>query len=287
MRMEFREDPADLLAAAQQPGRFDADTAVVAEDGHFTVHLDPRWNGLGPNGGYLAAVMLRAMSVALDEPSQQPRSLTVHYQRPSAPGPARIDVEVARRGRTVASVEARLSQEGRQSVAALGAFISSGEGPAFVELAMPDMPPPESLQPYAFDSRIMPPFAACWEGRPAGALPFNGADEAMFKGWLRLVEPRPPDAFSIVAMTDALAPSLTARLSQPSHFLPTVDLTVHLPNPLPPDLPPDEHFAVQFRTGVSADGVCVEDGWIWTREGLLVAQCRQLALLVSFSPDAK
>ncbi len=273
-------DAAALLAAAREPGRFDADTAVRAEDGHYVAVLDPRWNGLGPNGGYLAAVMLRAMTVALGEPAHPPRSLTVHYQRSPAPGEVRIDVEVARRGRTVASVEARLSQEGRPALAALGAFIAVGDGPEFHELPMPDLPPPHAVQPYPFDSVRMPPFAACWDGRPALGRPFSGGDEATVGGWLRLAEPRPPDALSIVAMTDAIIPSITPRLSGPTHLMPTIDLTVHLPNPLP-QLEPDAQFAVLFRTHVAAGGVCVEDGWIWTRDGLLVAQSRQLALLVA------
>jgi len=280
MTAEFTADREALLAAAREPGRFDADTAVVAVDGHFAATLDPRWNGFGPNGGYLAAVLLRAMAMAVDDPLQLPRSLTVHYQRAAAPGLARIDVEVAKRGRNVTSVEARLRQDGRATVSAMGAFITAGSGPAFSELPMPVLTPPEEMAPYAFDSVRMPPFAACWEGRPVLGKPFSGGDEAMVAGWCRLAEPRPPDALSIVAMTDAIIPSITPRLSGPTHLMPTIDLTVHLPNPLP-ELPPEAQFAVMFRTGIAAGGVCVEDGWVWTRDGLLVAQSRQLALLVA------
>lgn len=52
----------------------------------------------------------------------------------------------------------------------------------------------------------------------------------------------------------------------------------------PDDLEPEHQFAVRFRSHIASAGVVVEDGWIWTRSGLLVAQARQLAVLVALPP---
>jgi hypothetical protein len=58
-------------------------TGVVAlGDGAYLSTCDAGWSTqLGPNGGYLAAIVLRAMTAELDDPARHPRSLTCHYLR--------------------------------------------------------------------------------------------------------------------------------------------------------------------------------------------------------------
>ena len=76
----------------------------------------------GPNGGYLAAIVLRAMQAVAGDPSRHPRSLTCHYLRPPTDGPVRIEVVVEREGRSVTVLSARLLQGGRPCVVALAAL---------------------------------------------------------------------------------------------------------------------------------------------------------------------
>ena len=77
------ETAADLAAAALQPGRFDADTAVrPVPGGAFEARIDPRWSvGRGPNGGYLTAIVLRALTAAVADAERTPRSVTLHSSR--------------------------------------------------------------------------------------------------------------------------------------------------------------------------------------------------------------
>lgn len=79
-----------MSAGATKPG-FARDTAVRSlEGGRFAVCLDEGWWIVaGPNGGYLAALMLRAILAHLDTPARPPRSLTVHFIRPPARSRAR------------------------------------------------------------------------------------------------------------------------------------------------------------------------------------------------------
>ncbi|MEZ5168714.1 MAG: DUF368 domain-containing protein [Acidimicrobiales bacterium] len=51
---------------------FDVDTAVTPlGDGRYSAHLLDRWNIVaGPNGGYLAAILARAMTETVDDPSR-------------------------------------------------------------------------------------------------------------------------------------------------------------------------------------------------------------------------
>src|SRR4051794_41776653 len=53
-------------------------------DGRYRVRFDQRWWIVrGPNGGIVAAKLVRAMEAELAQPERQLRSLTVHY--PAAP----------------------------------------------------------------------------------------------------------------------------------------------------------------------------------------------------------
>jgi hypothetical protein len=76
------------------------------------------------------------------------------------------------------------------------------------------------------------------------------------------------------------------RLARPTPA-PTIDITIHFRTPLP-RAPldgagvPDPHELVLAYTRASAihEGFFEEDALIWARDGTLLAQSRQLALLV-------
>ena len=44
----------------------------------------------GPHGGYVMALVARAMEQAVDDPARQPRSLTCHFLRPPKVGPVQL-----------------------------------------------------------------------------------------------------------------------------------------------------------------------------------------------------
>ena len=81
-------------------GKFATDTAVQpAGDGTYTCQIDADWwVMLGPNGGYLAAIAVRALQAALDPGDRPLRSLTVHYMRAPEAGPATVQVVPEREG---------------------------------------------------------------------------------------------------------------------------------------------------------------------------------------------
>jgi acyl-CoA thioesterase len=58
---------------------------------------------------------------------------------------------------------------------------------------------------------------------------------------------------------------------------PTIDLTIHFRAPLPID---DGLLLARFRTRLVRDGFFEEDGQLWAPDGTLVAQSRQLGLLI-------
>ncbi len=261
---------------------FDEATAVTAApDGSFTAIGDPGWSAPnGPNGGYLAAIILRAMAGVLDDPSRPARSITLHYLRPPKPAQMRIDVVVERSGRTLSTLTARLSQGDRLCVIAVGAFAGAfAPSPAHLAAAMPEVPPAREVEPYPVHEP-RPPIARRFVLRGViGAPPFSGADEALTGGWMSLHEPQPVDAPLLALYADGWLPAAFTALTAPA-FAPTVDLTIHFRNPAAAAaLPPDEPLLGVFRSRWSADGLIEEDGELWSPDGVLLAHSRQLALL--------
>ncbi len=64
--------------------------------------------------------------------------------------------------------------------------------------------------------------------------------------------------------------------------VPTVDLTVHMRSELPPARARDDDwYLVSFRSRVAAEGFAEEDGELWSHDGRLLAQSRQLALVLA------
>jgi acyl-CoA thioesterase len=109
-----------------------------------------------------------------------------------------------------------------------------------------------------------------------GDLPFSGGESARVGAWIRLPEPRPLDDALVVQFADAFPPPVFSRLSAMA-FVPTVDLTVHFREPLPPDdMGPEDYTLGVFTTEVIRDGFFVEDGELWSPSGKLIAHSRQL-----------
>jgi acyl-CoA thioesterase len=260
---------------------FDRATAVVPRGGGgWEAICDPGWwAGRGPNGGYLAAMVLRAMVAELGDPVRQPRSLTCHYLRPPGNGPARIDVTVERSGRAMSTLTARLRQDGRDCILAVAAFGIDVPAPAAFATAPPAVPPPEDVPRMRAEGSGLS-IVDRFEVRPAlGGGMLAGAEEALTGGWLRFADPRPADAIALAMLADAWFPSPWVRLREPVPA-PTIDLTVHFRAPAAAAARhPREPVLAVFRSSTAAAGFFEEDGEIWSRDGVLLAQSRQLALL--------
>lgn len=256
------------------------DTAIEPLGGHrYGARIDRGWwIQRGPNGGYVAAIVVRAAVAAIADPARQPRSLTIHYVSPPTEGPAELAVHVEREGRSLTTVTVRLEQEGKTRALALMAASKGRSGPEFDDVAFAHPPPPEALNPPPRDGFV--PMRDKYETRPVfGAPPFSGAATADVAGWIRLAEPTPIDAPVVAALSDAWLPAVFAKMTGPV-AVPTVDLTVHFRNAVPADLAPDAWCYVRFTSRLATGGFVEEDGEVWSPQGVLLAQCRQLAVLL-------
>jgi acyl-CoA thioesterase len=262
--------------------RFDTDTALTRVGTNiFEGHIDRRWwAGRGPNGGYIAAIILRGLSMAVADPERTPRSLTVQYIAPPAEGPVRVLVNVERVGRSTTMLSARMVQRDLLLANALAAFARSRPGIEYLEVPMPDILPPEAIEPLEPPQWEFLSFISRYERRQVARDPFfSGSGRAHTAGWLRLAEPRILDYLLAAAFTDAWMPSVMPLLQEPLP-VPTIDLTIHFRARLPlPGAKPEDFYFVDFRSRCGAEGFFEEDGEIWSRDGTLLVQSRQLALL--------
>jgi hypothetical protein len=129
-----------------------------------------------------------------------------------------------------------------------------------------------------------PPIFDRLEMRPVfGAGIFSGAAEAVTGGWLAFRDDAAPlDAARLCAMSDLWWPAVfTARTSLVR--VPTLQLTVYLRSTRT-----EMHGPVlaRFETRNVLEGHVEESGELWSADGRLLAESRQLALLVPFDPGA-
>ena len=272
--------------------RFAADTSVEPlGDGRYRGVMDPSWWIIaGPNGGYVAAVVLRAIVAEVGDPLRRPRSITLQYLRPPSAGPVEVDVVIERSGRSVSNVTARMTQDGRLLVLAIAVLaadrvdsLSFDEGPGLP--VMPDgrpVPMPEQIAARPYDPELDVPMRRHYDLRwVLGNLPFTvdpdrDADaRASTGGWLRPIEPEPIEELVLAAMTDAWMPPIFSRVSVPL-AVPTIDLTIHF-RARPVD--PLDFCFVHFDSPLAADGYLVEHGRVLDRHGRLLAESRQLAVV--------
>ena len=91
------------------------------------------------------------------------------------------------------------------------------------------------------------------------------------------------DEVTLAAISDAWPPAIFTSSDMPPTFggVPTVDLTVHI---LAPEalaaLAPDAFVLVVFQTRAVQGGYLEEDGEIWSPTGQLLAQARQVGVVL-------
>lgn len=263
--------------------RFDEDTALErVGDNTFLGRAGAAWwIDRGPNGGYLASIILKALTVSVDDDARAPRSLTIHYLRHADEGPLRIETAVERRGRSLTTLSARMYQADRYVAIALGSFSAPWDGIEYHDATMPQVPAPDDVPELSAPRGVLPRFADNFEYRWAiNDLPFASGDRARAGAWMRLREPRVVDDLLIATLADGCPPSVFARLDRPVPA-PTIDLTIHFRAVPRAGTSPGAWALAMFESRVGADGFFEEDGEIWSPDGVLLAQSRQLALLRS------
>ncbi len=275
----------DRLASRTADGHFDLsqydhETAVERlDERRFRGQVSGRWNiGDNPNGGYLVSLITQALSQTIEHPD--PISITTHYLRPGlAETECDIDVDVIRTGRTLSTVRATLSQEGKERLTLLAAYadLSTPAGlDADITLPAPELPAADDcVQRSAEDQGVHLPILDRLDTRldPACARP-GASDEARIRGMIRFLDGRAPDSRSLLLFADSFPPSPLSKLGSVG-WVPTLELTVHVRR-----RPVAGWILADLRTDDLNEGRMVETGALWDSAGHLVAQSRQIGLVM-------
>lgn len=272
--------------AAIGDSEFDRDTAIApraGEAGVYDTELSAGWTIISAvNGGYLLALVGRALAAALPHPD--PFTVSAHYLTSSVPGPAVVRTQVVRSGRTLSTGQASLFQydESGAEIERIRVLASYGDLDSL----------PDSVHTTARPPAI-PAYEDCL-GTEAGPAPIPGSSEIVdrlrlrldpatagwavgapsgkgeMRAWFELADGRDADPLSLLLAVDALPP--TAFDLGLMGWTPTVELTTHIRHrPAPGPL------RVSITTRNLAGGFLEEDAEVWDSADRLVAQSRQLA----------
>jgi hypothetical protein len=148
-------------------GDFEVDTRLEGGDGRYVARLSRDWEIWGPNGGYLAAIALRA--AGREAGSQRPASFAGHFLSVARFAPVDVRVRVVRRGCRSEAMHVEICQEAKPILQALVRTAAEGPGLEHDAAAAPDVPDPEKLRNFEELRPGEPPFYPFWqnlEGRP-------------------------------------------------------------------------------------------------------------------------
>lgn len=252
-------------------------TSTPVEPGVRTVHITDRWNTpLGvPNGGYALAIMVRAAMDELDV--GRPAALTITYL--SSPQPdvdAVIRIKPIKLGNRIQTVEVTLEQNDKAVLHMVANFQRNHEGVSQELGTPPTLPDPETcLDPKSTGQTPTGLFDRLdqrWPTIPGWAIG-EPSGEAHNEIWIRLADDEEIDWPALAMLCDASPPPV---LELGSHISMTVQLTVHL-HRLPK---PGGWVASRMFTKHIVDGMHEEDGELYDEDGNLLAQSRQLAILL-------
>lgn len=264
-------------------GDLATDTAVEqVGDTTYSCDLSPDWEIWGPNGGYLAAVAMRAAGVASGR--ARPASINAHFVGAGRSEPVDIDVEVNRHTKVASSVTARLSQEGRPLLVATvwGVDGDLGGLEHHTGLGPHDVPDPEALRTTeelmgVQDGPPRHPFWSNIEQRPTEWIAdweHREASEPSTRAWVKFVptatfaDPWVDACRSLILIDLDSWPSATrAHLGDLEHFAPTIEVSARFIG----STESEPWLLSEASAPVATGGLVAGVGQVWTRDRQLVA----------------
>jgi acyl-CoA thioesterase II len=172
----------------------DRATQLDGEGGSYSTHLSRAWEIWGPNGGYLAAIALRAAGMRAE--IRQPASFYCHFLRSPDFDHVELDVSFLRQGRRSESLAVSMTQRDLPVLQALVRTAADAPGYEHQQAQPPGVSPPEALKSIEelFPKHERPPFPF-WENierRPIDQSMTSEPGPAIVREWARF---RPDPCF--------------------------------------------------------------------------------------------
>lgn len=259
------------------------DTRVHGADGRYTAELSRDWEIWGPNGGYIAAIALRAAGA--HSRFDRPASLVGHFLGVADFTTLDIDVTTLRLAKRAESMRVSLHQHGQSIFEAMVWSVGDVDGLAHDITEMPTRPDPSTIlsvderipaeereaHPYHkfwsnFEERVPDEdWFDDWENRPVRA-PVHGH-------WYRY---RPTETFSdpwvdacrSLILVDTLGwPAVCQHHINNGYMAPSIDLACAFHRTRL-----EEPWLYAQATSISAaNGLIGCESRVWSRDGALLA----------------
>jgi acyl-CoA thioesterase len=260
-------------------------------DGKYRAFLGHDWDLMPlPQGGIVTAFGLRAAEAEIRDPAHQLRSMTAVFAGKVAAGELEIEVQVLRHGRSASQVLTNLRNAGETTgMTILSVFGAQRQGPSFVDLTAPEVPPPAECR--SFDDPPPPgierfpptPFWSNIETRLALGHFFwenYEASRSEVATWIRFREPPRSDdgtldPLGLIVLADRMPSSVGERIgrSERQWFAPSADLTMHLFEPMR-----TEWVLAYDRARWADDGWASAETELWDENRTLVGYGTQMMI---------
>lgn len=258
-------------------GDFAADTRVDGGDGVYTAILSRDWEIWGPNGGYLAAIALRAAGAAT--PLRRPATFACQFLNVAEFGAVDLAVRTLRGAKRAAALGVSMSQNGRAILEALVWVVdAAAEGLQHDVTRMPALPAPETLQSY---EELQPegypwfPFWRNLETREIGRrADHSQPGPPVWRAWMRyrpvatFADPFVDAARAVVLLDTMSWPAATQAHTFPTPYVaPSMDVSVQFHQ----SAPDSEWLLCDTLAPIANGGLIGTQAQVWADDGRLLA----------------
>ena len=263
-------------------GDFEKDTRVEGSAGRYRASLSEDWRIWGPNGGYLAAIALRA--VGREAAIPRPASFHGHFLAVARFAEVALEVTPIRVGRRSESFRVQMSQEGKTIFEGLVRTAASSPGLEHDVATMPEVPAPEGLRSaaeiardYGLEDRPRYPFWQNLEARPLAPERFLEAPRPRAPEWRQWYRFRPRDTFDdpwtdagrYLLLIDTLTwpAAVQPHEPAPAYSAPNLDVSAWFHRAAPGE----PWLLADHRCDVAEAGLMGTTARIWSPAGRLLA----------------
>lgn len=194
-------------------------------DAIFTAQTDQKyWNLIGPYGGWIAALLMKAVLEDNDLNGFEPVALTVDFMKAPAEGAVVVKRSCDRAGRTTSFWRADIeTPDGKPCARAMLTLATPRETLDFSQSRMPDVASADSVT--IMDTQILPiNWVNLYETRVVLGKMGTRTPDSRSLVWVREADGRPLDHISLTAICDSPFPRLFLATGRPSNIS-TVSMT--------------------------------------------------------------
>jgi acyl-CoA thioesterase II len=259
-------------------GSLQDDSKVEECGGMLSATLSRDWEIWGPNGGYVAAIALRAAG-KIAPPDHRPATFSCQFLSAGQFAAVDIQAEAVRKGRNAWCIAVALAQGGKRFLQAQIWTTNKTGGPEKIDRKMPAVKKPAELKTWAELFPEKKPSYRFWENfdsKPPSVLPKGVADPrgSVSQGWNRYRGFAPTsdpflDFARALVMIDTMQwPAFNHGLAKyPDYIAPSLDVTAWFH-----EAPgASQWLLIDAKADVATNGLIHGEVSVWSDDGRLIA----------------